>query len=51
MHDLYGRRTIPGRKGTPSEHSIMFGRYQMPPEIEKIVDSGVRAQKPLGLTR
>ncbi len=27
----------------------MLGRYQMPPQIEKIVDSSVSAQKPLCL--
>ena len=34
MHDLCGRHTFPRRKGPLSEKSIVFGRYQMPPQIE-----------------
>ena len=50
MHDLCGRNTIPRRKGALSEYSIVFGRYQMPPKIEQIVDGCVNTQEPLRLT-
>ena len=36
------RRAVPQGQASRSEHSIVFGRYQMPPKIEKIVDDSVR---------
>ncbi len=45
------RHVVPQGQASRSENSIVFGRYQMSPQIEKIVDNSVRAQKPLGLMR
>ena len=43
------RHVVPQGQASRSETSIMFGRYQMAPQIEKIVDSSVCARKPLRL--
>jgi hypothetical protein len=45
------RHVVSQGQASRSKYSIMFGGHQMTPQIEKIVDSSVRDQKPLGLMR
>ncbi len=45
------RHVVPQGQASRSENSVVFGRYQMPPQIEQTVDNSVHAQKPLSLMR